>query len=325
MIEINNNAIRQSYVNEYKGNLLEFMLARSIAQSYGLEVNFLKGLDSQLMKTLSQYEKELRKVSPELLKTLPLIAQQVFETIKKQLPQKVTMVDVIGKKAQYAQYKEADILIGHSEGLIPLSLKLCKDNSYINTKSGGIKSFFTKYFSEFEGINKLQSDLNFQSSVAFEQMAFDLHEYFGLSYKGFFSDEFIMKAKSELPGHLSEDLKKIVHHYYYQCIQKFYELFILLSEKDEALFSKSLMPILGLGHADMWQVAVLYKKDYLVSKIHLQKSIKGLSAPFKLIPLKPNKSYFYLQIGADILQIRMKPMNKYTVEGLKVNCSVKFG
>ncbi|MDH5580666.1 MAG: hypothetical protein OEY33_02055 [Bdellovibrionales bacterium] len=325
MSEINYNANSHSYVNEYKGNLLEFMFARTLAQNYGLEVDFLKRIDPYLLKTLTKYEKELRTKSPELLRKLPLISEQIFNKIRKEVPEGINMIEVVGKKAQYSKYNEADVILKGPETLTPISLKLCKDNSYVNTKSGGVKSFFTKYFSKFNAIAKHQKDLNLQISLAFEKMAFELHDYYDLPYSGGFSKEFLQKSGSELPGQINHDLKKIVHKYYHQCIEQFYHLFVILSEQNDSLFSNSLYPLLGLGNVEIWQVAVLYKKDYLISNIHLRKHRADVSVPIKIGPLKPEKSYFSLQIGPDILQIRMKPMNKYTVEGLKVNCSVKFG
>ncbi|MCR9206333.1 MAG: hypothetical protein NXH75_17260, partial [Halobacteriovoraceae bacterium] len=70
-----------------------------------------------------------------------------------------------------------------------------------------------------------------------------------------------------------------------------------------------------------------HKKEdrYLIKKIKgfgwtdLLKEIKTLSFP----PAKEKISSFIMSFGAHDLQIRVKPMNKFTVCALKVNCSLK--
>jgi hypothetical protein len=41
-------------------------------------------------------------------------------------------------------------------------------------------------------------------------------------------------------------------------------------------------------------------------------------------PLKENMSSFDILIGKTTLQIRVKPMNKFTTASYKINCSIKL-
>ena len=321
----NSNAVSQSFLNEYKGNLLEFLVSRELANRHDIIETFFSSLDPSLMKTFSQYEGELRKRSPDLLKKLPYLASEIVEVIELEIKDTICNVEVIGKKAEYSKFNEADILLHMNTRVVPLSLKLCKDGSYINTKSGGIKSFFKKYFSSFKESSETQERLNKEISMAFSKMSHELCAHYGLNYDGLFSESFHEACGTELPGELPGKVKKIVHHYYYFCREHFYQVFQLFFERDPELFLKCLYPLIGVGNEELWQLMALYKKNYELSKVFIKKDIKLDLKEISIGILKKEKSYFDLQIGPDILQIRMKPMNKFTVEGLKVNCSVKFG
>ena len=327
-------AQQEALLNELKGNLLEFLVASKLAQHFGIEGAFLSQIPGPDLQRLMDYEEWLKARDSYLFSQLPLLADFALENLLPSLHFSPKSIQILGKSTAisgFRAWEEADLFIkGATEReIFPLSLKLCRNNSYVNTKSGGIKSFLTKYFLGFEVIEEMQSKLNRLVMGEFEKMRV------GLFKLNLLADDptwrsWVAAGKSELPGQLAAPEKEIVHAFYAttnsflkKCLQQLYQ-------ENEDLFITCLLPLLGAGHPQLTQLIVLYEnekdKKYIpraglifsnqdlrreIADIHFQEGgSQGLSS-------------FELQLQNRVLQIRCKPMNKFTTPALKINCSIK--
>lgn len=96
---------------------------------------------------------------------------------------------------------------------------------------------------------------------------------------------------------------------------------------DQELFARCLMPLIGIGQQEMVILSCFHREEDGVAHQLDRVSIESLqSFDFKRLrigDLKEGISSFEIYFPKQVLQIRVKPMNKFTTPGLKVNCSVK--
>ena len=126
----------------------------------------------------------------------------------------------------------------------------------------------------------------------------------------------------------------MVLQYYQIAIQSLYTRMSALSQTAPRFFSDSLYPIVGFGARNLIQAIVFVdskqafdgKKQYGLNsfKIHTEEDVVMELSEMQMAPLQQAISSFEIMLKSWRLQIRMKPMNKFTVPGLKVNCSVKY-
>lgn len=340
----------EALLNELKGNLFEYLVAQVLSVHFGLEGDFLRRFqamgDGRAAHDLKSYQTWLRGADSDLYSRLPALAKEVgahlvdvHEGILKGLP--VKHISVLGKSGAVSgqeSFKEADILLELEEGAsVPISLKLCKTGAFVNTKSAGIRSFIEKYFSAFDDAPKMQAELNLFLDQSFNQMANDLYEWADIPNDDFekegpakqFNPLWVENGYSELPGELPEDARQKLHQHYYRVIEKIFMIFQSFKEKDALLFARSLSPLVGMGLEEMVQVTCFHKevkgKRYQLAslKIFSWDDFKEGVKQLELRELQSEVSSFEVGLGARRLQIRVKPMNKFTVSALKVNCSLK--
>ncbi len=314
--------------NEYKGNLFEYLVAEELARTFHLESYFYPAIPVSYRQVLQSYSQNLQKINGSILTALPSLAKIVAATISTSLKTtKFKNILLIGKVEN--SYNEADLLLVTEKGeQLPLSLKLCKANSYINTKSGGVKSFFAKYFSAFSEAELIQ--LLFEKKIIseFETMVTAFKQELSLSsdiptLK--LKEALIAKGISLLPGELPEVLQSKVLHYYYAInafiLDKMYELYT----KDRTKFLAALFPLWGMSRQSLYQVFVLHE-SYRLSSIKIQQQAELAENLDKLVfhkEAKVEKSFFEMETPNFIFQVRVKPMNEYLVPSLKINCSLK--
>lgn len=325
---------KEALINEYKGNLFEFLVAQNLAQSFTLESAFLKSLPTSFHERLAFYQDYLMQNDRELFKRLPLLAKEVAEAIKGRLKGNLKEVLVVGKLTgihERSEWGEADIILNGESGVKKISLKLCKDNAYVNTKSAGVKSFIEKYFSRFPDSAKFQKALNDKVEKDFYKMAYALYEKAGLKFCGNFDESWIEAGMTELPGQLDEEYSEIVLKYYFEQASFLKETLLQFQAQNPVDFALSLYPILGIADPDILQVICFHSmKDhekYLLKEISMME-IADLTEELKVLNFlgdHKEKSSFEICLSKIILQIRCKPMNKFTVPGLKINCSIKKG
>jgi hypothetical protein len=329
-------AQREALINEFKGNLFEFLVARELANKFEVYTDFIAVFvqDRQKQQKFQQYESWLREHAPEVISKLPTLAQELANKltkyIKDELNIKVIKIDLVGKSfdKKLEDKKEADILLYDKNNKIyPLSLKLCKKGSYVNTKSAGVSSFLQKYFSSFSASLFHQEELNLILDQSFNEMGQKLYEQFDMRFNGKFGPEWISAGLSELPGQLDANSRKIVHASYTPVIKKIYLSIEAFNSENPDLLCNCLLSILGYSQVNMIQALCFHQgtSDYSLDQIIIdsfQKIEKELSE-VKILPLFDNKASFEIQLKSSLLQIRVKPMNKFTSKSHKINCSYK--
>jgi hypothetical protein len=321
----------EALINEFKGNLLEYLLAIELAQEYNCEAEFIFQLDESYRNQLLLYENELRSFDPILIKKLPEIARRARIELVELLGKKFKHVTLLGKAGQLEwkkYYREADLLLDDGKKQVPLSLKLCQYGALVNTKSGGVRTFIEHYFN-CDDITEKQNQLNLFLDQSFQQMAGTLYELAGLEYQSGFDDRWKDAGFSDLPGQLPVEFREILYQHYHRVIQKMYSFLSDIYREDPESFSDSLFELVGMGHRDLVQLMCFHQKEgedrYNIAAIEINtlNSWKDAIEQLKFEELKENVSYFNLNLGDKELQIRVKPMNVFTVPGLKINCSVK--
>ena len=271
-------AKEEAYINEWKGNLFEFLVAQGLAERTGVFEDFILGVPEKLRGLITTYQRNLLKLSPETYRELPALAENVTDSLSEFLPVRGmalgnTKVILEGKfdfdhKSDKA---ESDILLIQNSHRFPISLKLCKENSYVNTKSGGVKSFVSKYFSEYKSCQKDQQKISQKVDFEFQGLGHELYSQKGLSFMGKFDEQWEEAGGAVLPGELSTLESQILRQYYYKIILEIYSVLKKYFEEDKEIFSRSLMPILGMGKADLIQATCFHSgtKDTSSSKAFL--------------------------------------------------------
>ncbi len=300
---------KEAYLNAYKGSLLEYLVAIEFAQKFGFFKEFIGSLDPNYKVQLQSYELALRNADRNLLNQLGLIAKRLSATyLDKINPKDVSKVLLCGQTHE----SEADIiLVGHRE--YKISLKMCKLKSYINTKSAGAKSFFEKYFHDKASQKSFNNDLE----VHFETFSRSMFEYHDLEYSSGFENW--PSDFTELPGQLSGEEREIYQQYMKKITSVFYEYF-----KKSLQNSEHLSSLLGFSSKDIDHLICFHSgtQNYKIVDI-LVDSFSGVNE-FKFEDNCIDKFSFELSINDKLLQIRCKPMNKFSAPSLKINCSVKY-
>lgn len=339
-IDQNNQLQIESLLNECKGNLFEFLVAQSLSKRFKKEDLFLLRLPGDFRERLKFYEETIRKNDVELLRNLPFLAENAATQIAEHpllKDKKDLSFMVIGKMVATNDnelWNETDIVVIEGEDekgaqeakKYFLSLKLTKDHSYTNTKSAGIKSFLEKYFGIFkEEAPLFQKRLNQEVDESFQMMGHKLYEAVDLEFKGSFGKEW-SDHFTELPGELEPELREIVHHNYSRVAFFLRKFMGEMYEKDALKFYQCLHALCGFGSHDIMQVHCFHQNTKLKSvDIKTYKELfSGDPAEITLKDLKENAGSFDIAFKKFVLQIRVKPMNKFTTAAYKVNCSIKM-
>jgi len=334
-VDYSNQIQKEAILNEFKGNLFEFLVAQGLARKSEVEHQFLLDLPADFKERLGSYEEMIRTHEPRLLVKLPTLAgvtvQKIWEEIS--TAYKFDQWHVIGKMVATNDndlWNETDIVGTYltEEGekkKLALSLKLTKDHSFVNTKSAGVKSFLAKYFSSFGAMSaRFQAELNQEVDESFLVMGHRLYALADLEWKGQFDSRWSQQY-TELPGELPAEMRTIVHENYYRVALKLRSLLEELQKENPKTFFDSLYALCGFGHAEIVQVNCFHQ-DYELKNI----SIKRFADLFEIkekkctiLPIKDLSSSVDIQIGKVVLQVRVKPMNKFTTAAYKINCSIK--
>ncbi len=330
----NNPAQKEALLNECKGNLFEFLVAQKLSKAFQKEDTFLLNLPRDFKNRLRIYEETIRLCDEKLLLNLPILASSASEALLN-LPlfnskQNDFEFMVIGKMVAVNDnetWNETDIVAleklptGNQKKHF-LSLKLTKDHSYTNTKSAGAKSFIQKYFSIFKNAVSFQQTLNQEVDESFHMMGHNLYGQNDMEFHGSFDQRWIY---SELPGELPEVMREVVHANYNRVALKLYELLVKLQNDNPKQFQHSLETLCGFGDQDIIQVHCFHQDTQLKEVvIKSYKDFFDKKDNIKLIAPKNNGASIDVVFSKFHLQIRVKPMNKFTTPSYKINCSIKM-
>lgn len=319
------NTKKEALFNEVKGSLFEYLVAKQLAVLNNSELSFHESLDKNYLNVLSQQDRMVRQFYPEMLQFLNSVSKKSVDTLVpylKELPSSPKLMGKFINSSLKDEINEADLLIQTSKGAIPLSLKLNKKNAFVNTKSGGIKSFFSLYFPFLS--SKYQQSFNQRVDMEFERMAIDLHALHDLEYPGSFS-LWVKKGFSELPGELSEGERKILKNYYARLAKELHAILSEAQKQDALSFGDSLAPLMGFSSPQILQLVCFHdfkSTDEAEVLIHPFSEISQALSLSSILPFG-NISSVEIDVGEWQLQIRIKPMNKFTTTAIKINCSVK--
>ena len=335
-IDYSNQIQKEAILNECKGNMFEFLVTQALASRSCVEDHFLLNLPNEFKLKLGSYEELMRIHDPKLLVKLPSLAQNTVKRLWEELfLDKYSFIQwkVIGKIVATNDnefWNETDIVGTYlnAQGVekhLSLSLKLTKDHSYTNTKSGGVKSFLTKYFSPFGDIaTNFQRELNLEVDESFLMMGHKLYSLNDLEFQGSFDSKWT-DSYTELPGELPAEMKAIVHENYHRVAKKLSTILDQLKKLDSYLFFDSLASLCGFGSTDIIQVSCFHHdyelKDVTINNFHDYFSDKNKECV--LLAIKDLASSIDVIMGKLTLQIRVKPMNKFTTAAYKINCSIK--
>ncbi len=329
--QLKTTAQSEALINELKGNLFEFLVGLEMARMGKCRDQFFREFGGSYKEQLNRYETWLRKNQPHLTSQLPHLAKECALKLSQYIGTKIDRVVVLGKLAgasHNSTFKEGDVILLSGDQLIPVSLKLCKQGAFVNTKSAGIFSFLTKYFSSFYGevTEILQARLNQRVYSSFHQMGGELYDLAELDFHGRFDSQWINAGHSELPGQLPKEYQAVVLRHYQRVIKELYRAFTIFLEKP-SLLQQALAPIIGFGEKDLIQLTCFHQgtDNYRLEDVELLKGgdMEEIFQSLDIGTPPHDMASFEIRLHQRILQIRVKPMNKFTVTGLKVNCSVK--
>ena len=315
-----------SFLNEYKGNLFEFLVAQKLAQAFKIEGQLLSDLLPVYKDQLIKYETELKKIDPELSRKLPVLAKKTFDSLREEIDFTPVKIFLVGKIANSSNndLESTDILLLNAlNELKGISLKLSKDQSFVNTKSGGVRSFLQEYF-KHEEVHHLQEELNLKMNVLYQSFA---HELYSILDLGEFDDfkRYRDEGFSELPGSLEGEARVCLLKYYNDSIKVFYENLKQLQSSNPSLFHQGLLRLIGFSDQNLVQVLVSHDNhDFKKIQIYSLSDFQGNSFEFREQKVSDlTTSSLHLESNKITLQIRLKPMNVFTTASMKVNCSIK--
>lgn len=321
----------EAYLNEYKGNILEFLIASQISKRNNIESEFLKSIGPSFLAKLGEYESFIQEHRPLLLSRLFELSQKMSDVFLSHCNASVKNVYLIGKVAKAGhdhRFEEADVLVETQDCTHYLSIKMNKYSSLVNTKSAGIKSFLSKYFEAFSSSREDQQSLNRELSIYFNEAMREIHDIYQIE----FDSEFKNWNEADLPtlpGELSEEARAALFKLYYRLSLFIFKKLGRYYNENPRLFSQSLLPLLGIGNTKIKQLVCLHRPDKqqlpTIEKIIFEDANKFDFSEMEIVKTDGITSYFDIRfMGSRKLQIRVKPMNKFTAESFKINCAINY-
>ncbi|MGE3610228.1 MAG: hypothetical protein AB7I27_11615 [Bacteriovoracaceae bacterium] len=315
---------KEALFNEVKGSLFEYLVCKELAFKNQSELEFHQSLDKNYLHVLTQQDRMVRQFYPEMISFLNSVAKKTVQDLVLYLGELPKRPKLLGKLSNSTEeFKEADLLLETEKKSIPLSLKLNKKNAFVNTKSGGIKSFFLQYFSFLPA--SYQTSFNQSVDLEFERMAIELHQFHGLDYPGNFS-LWIKNGLSELPGELGHEERNILKSYYARLAKEVHRILSAAKDLDPKAFSMALAPLMGFSDPEILQLICFHDfktGNEVKIEIHSFEQIATSLIDNKILPFHSISSV-EIDTGQCSLQIRIKPMNKFTTTAIKMNCSTRF-
>ncbi len=317
---------KEALFNEIKGSLFEYLVARELARVHGGEARFTRALPPQYLTVLSQQDRMIRELHPELAQWLPRWAREAAGGVLAHLRDKrFASVLLTGQLVHTeANWHEADIVLQGEESC-PVSLKLNKRASAVNTKSGGIKSFLTEYFPCATSV-RAQEEFNRHVDASFANMHAEMHQAAGLPISSGWREW--TRHYSELPGELPAELRAVLHAFYALVSQQLGLGLRAVAGAEPEVFQQGLLRIVGFGQPDLLQVVCFHDAagphpEKVSVRLH---SYAQACQRVRAFQWKDQRevSFCSLQLGEWELAVRIKPMNTFTTTAIKINCAVKF-
>lgn len=321
----------ESLLNEMRGNLFEYLFAKNLANHFKILEKFERGINSELSDQFRIYQTHILQHFPDLPQKLLGLAEQAvgkFHEHRSILPDEVSDIQVVGKvTGQAKESQEADILLYEAPGNICLgiSLKMMHVRGYVNTKSGGAQSFVEKYFQSITGVENYHDRFLDSVQSNYEQIVQKTCQILDIPTASISNGEWKNYLESRLPGQQPPEVREQIHLGYNKMILSLYEVFKEMHTAEPVQFKSCLTQLFGMTGANNVSVMCYYSKDYnlddldILTKDQLEKELEDLEIQAEA----PEKSSFTINTPKYSLQVRIKPMNEFTVPSYKINCSVK--
>jgi hypothetical protein len=319
--------LSDALVNEYKGVVFEILVAQCFLRRVNqLPLLFDQCNESILMRA-THYEQHLRKYSLNILAALEILAAKLAAEMEEMSHAPFSKIYLCGKDHST---DEADFLLTSVKGdVFPISVKLCKEHSFVNTKSGGILSFLETYF--YSPVEQLE--MNSKISILFSTFAQNFQQQHGLMTSDNAQElehlmdfsHWIENEGELLPGHLNEEQRIILLEYYHCCAELLYESVIKLFQTGK-ISENHWRVLCGHSHKQIRTYTVFHKgvEHYELTRMVKESGESTDFTPQRILPFQKNQAYFVVEFVHKVLQIRVKPMRTFTTKGLKINCGVKY-
>ncbi len=314
--------MNQALINEHKGYVFEYLVSQYFARNSNKgELPFIQSINKEDFLRLENYQQLLYTNDALLYKELPHLAKSLVDYyIEKNKIKKNYTVHLASRSSEHNS--NADIVLDYGDRKLFLSLKLSKDQVYVNTKSAGIKSFLLKYF---PNAKQQQIDLNQKVLQSFEKMRFHLLDHFGHELSGKLFEQWQSEGKAIVPGALPVELRPHLLEYYHDCILAIYTHVSEILTSDPTTCYKTFAELCGLSTQTQHLFCFHHGTDnYQLSRlVDINRSIIDNEVP-KIVPPARGSSYFLINYSQLTLQIRVKPMRDFTAPAMKINCAIKL-
>ena len=329
-MSVENVKVREAHVNEFKGVLLEYASARNLETLMGLK--FDPGQD--FYDKVFEYQNYLLACDQATFFKIQSASKIVSSKISEYLEDKseYSSIQIAGKN-HIESWGEADLkIISNLNEPKFFSLKMIKDKSFINTKSAGIFSVFKKYFASYGDISFIQEEITYLANLYFNEMSSKLLKNYGEEFNDSFSNCWARLGLSDRPGELKDEDREVLLTYYYKLMNAVKGFFSEIYRKDPQVFMEGMKQLCGFS-SNLVKVVYAYKdksfneKDICFIETwsdESEKSPKNLNDLKFLLESSNSKSSFKLKLGNKIIEFRIKPMNKFTTPGVKLNVSIKY-
>ncbi len=314
----------EALLNELKGSIFEYLVARSLARSAGIEEAFLLSLSDEYQRLLERQDLMLRECFPAMPQYLSQWSKKTAEHFLAFEKRPLTRIQLAGQFSHHKEQGESDINLWIEQEQILLSLKLNKKQGLVNTKSAGVKSFLSHYFAH---AIDLQESFSLLVESEHALLRDELFELVGLPLSDSWAP-WRERGLSELPGEQTLEAKAILHRYYSQMAEQLQKDLSLLHLQDREAFHSGLVRLLGFSHPKLIQLICFHE---LQSKNPQQcevliHDLQRVQEELSIVKFRKNKETASVEIELKtwLLQIRIKPMNKFTTTAIKINCSVKY-
>lgn len=314
----------EALLNELKGSIFEYLVARELARLSGVEGEFLSELREDYQRLLERQDLMLRECFPTLPPYLFQWARASATMLRSYTPEPITKVQLSGQFSHQKEQGESDFSYWQGERERTVSLKLNKKQGLVNTKSAGVKSFLTQYFAGAETLQERFGQLVEIEHALVRDGLFELH---GLPLASDWSS-WRARGLSELPGEQSPEAKELLHGYYARLAQELSQSLMILQERDPENFLEGLERLLGFSHPDLVQLVCFHElqsknPEHCEVLLHDRARVRDELTVLEVREHKGTASV-ELALKSWVLQIRIKPMNKFTTTAIKINCSVKY-
>ncbi len=317
------NRPREAILNEVTGILFEYLTGAKLARLTQLENRYHQNIAPTFKDLLGNYQNILFQKDNLFYQKIQLFADQMASDLFEKFGN-LQDIQLIGKFENQSE-GEGDLLVIVKDQKKLISLKLIQEGSFINCKSGGVQSYFFRYFKKF-GPPFTKESWSETISRHFLKFKAEVYSFYDLDDDLDFS-EYRKSGHSELPGKLPLELRPALKHYYHQSVSELYKVMKVFYDQNPSLFLKCLRPLMGLSREEVVQAIFYYRRnggELLPARVLFPAQLIERSELLTFGRPKVDRSSFELIFSHCRFQVRVKPMATFTQQGLKINHSLKF-